>query len=170
MKKQFLYFISHLILIIFSLVIIMPLLWVLRNSFTDKFDLVVVDEAQDIMNVDDIDCLDGLIKGGLEKGRWRFFLDENAQAGIIGKFDEYAFDIMKDYSSTIQKLRQNCRNTSQIVLETEDTTGAYIGKTRIEGKGPKVQYRKIKEEYIMEKVKQIFLQAQHILGIILHYL
>ncbi len=116
------------------------------NSFTDKFDLVVVDEAQDIMNVDDIDCLDGLIKGGLEKGRWRFFLDENAQAGIIGKFDEYAFDIMKDYSSTIQKLRQNCRNTSQIVLETEDTTGAYIGKTRIEGKGPKVQYRKIKND------------------------
>jgi hypothetical protein len=125
---------------------VLPLNEIRTNSYAQKFDLVVVDEAQDIMNVDDIDCLDGLIKGGLEKGRWRFFLDENAQAGIIGKFDKCVFQIIKDYSSTIQKLSQNCRNTSQIVLETEDTTEAYIGKTRIEDNGPKVQYKKIKND------------------------
>ena len=38
MKKRFLYFISHLILIIFSLIIILPLLWILRNSFTNKLN------------------------------------------------------------------------------------------------------------------------------------
>ena len=38
MKKHFLNLISHLILIIFSLIIILPLLWILRNSFTNKLN------------------------------------------------------------------------------------------------------------------------------------
>lgn len=36
MKKNFLYFLSHLILIVFSLIILLPLLWIIRNSFTNK--------------------------------------------------------------------------------------------------------------------------------------
>ena len=35
-KNKFLIFFSHLILIFFSLLILLPLLWILRNSFTDK--------------------------------------------------------------------------------------------------------------------------------------
>ena len=38
MKKNVLYFFSHLILLVFSLIIILPLLWILRNSFTDKLN------------------------------------------------------------------------------------------------------------------------------------
>ena len=36
MKNSILKILSHFILIIFSLIIILPLLWILRNSFTDK--------------------------------------------------------------------------------------------------------------------------------------
>ena len=38
MKKSILKILSHLILIIFSLIIILPLLWILRNSFTNKLN------------------------------------------------------------------------------------------------------------------------------------
>ena len=127
-----------------------------KNNFLQKFDLVVVDEAQDIMNFEDIERLEGLIDGGLEKGRWRFFMDENAQAGIIGKFEQDAYDLVKSYSFSC-KLFHNCRNTAQIVFQTERTTGAHIGKTKIKGKGPKVEYKKIKnnEEEATEITKHI---------------
>ena len=36
MKKKFFNFLAHLVLIIFSLIILLPLLWIFRNSFTDK--------------------------------------------------------------------------------------------------------------------------------------
>ena len=38
MKKNILYILSHIILIFFSLIIVLPLLWILRNSFTDKLN------------------------------------------------------------------------------------------------------------------------------------
>ena len=38
MKKKFLIFFNHFVLTIFSLLIILPLLWILRNSFTDKLN------------------------------------------------------------------------------------------------------------------------------------
>ena len=38
MKNYILKAISHLVLIIFSLIIILPLLWILRNSFTNKLN------------------------------------------------------------------------------------------------------------------------------------
>ena len=37
-KNKFLIFFSHLILIFFSLLILLPLLWILRNSFTNKLN------------------------------------------------------------------------------------------------------------------------------------
>lgn len=135
---------------------VLPFTECCKNDFIQKFDLVVVDEAQDIMNFDDIGCLEGLIKGGLEKGRWRFFMDENAQAGIIGKFEQDVYDLVKSYSFSY-KMVHNCRNTAQIVFQTEGTTGAHIGKTKIKGKGPKVEYKKIKnnEDEAVEITKHI---------------
>ena len=38
MRKNFLIFFNHFILIIFSMLILLPLLWILRNSFTDKLN------------------------------------------------------------------------------------------------------------------------------------
>jgi hypothetical protein len=135
---------------------VLPFTECCKNYFLQKFDLVVVDEAQDIMNFDDIGRLEDLINGGLEKGRWRFFMDENAQAGIIGKFEKDVYDLVKSYSFSY-KLFHNCRNTTQIVFQTERTTGAHIGETKIKGKGPKVEYKKIKnnEEEAAEITKYI---------------
>ena len=72
-------------------------------------------------------------------GRWRFFMDSNAQAGIIGIFDQDTFNIYKSYAYK-HKLIRNCRNTQQIIEEAESTTGAHIGETFNESKGPQVIY------------------------------
>ncbi|NQW28223.1 MAG: NERD domain-containing protein [Flammeovirgaceae bacterium] len=113
------------------------------NFFSEnKFDVLIVDEGQDLMHIENLDTFDKVIKGGLENGRWRFFMDSNAQSGIIGSFDQVAFDILKNCNASIFKLKNNCRNTKQIVEEAQSTTGAHIGETVIKSDGPRVYYCK----------------------------
>ena len=38
-------------------------------------DVLVVDEGQDLLNFEFFDALNRSVKGGLEKGRWRWFMD-----------------------------------------------------------------------------------------------
>ena len=43
---------------------------------SDRFDYLVVDEAEDLMHEDFLALLDLLLKGGLEGGRWLIALDQ----------------------------------------------------------------------------------------------
>jgi len=115
----------------------------LKNSIknTDiKFDVLIVDEGQDLLSLDKLDVFEGVIKSGLDKGRWRWFMDDNAQAGLLGLYEKDAKIFLEDTGAVPLALKHNCRNTKQIVTEAEHTTGAYVGKTEIRGNGPKVNY------------------------------
>ena len=46
-----------------------------KRAGIDKFDAVIVDEGQDILNMDSLAKVDECLKGGLEQGRWCFFHD-----------------------------------------------------------------------------------------------
>jgi superfamily I DNA/RNA helicase len=48
--------------------------------------------------------------------------------------------------AVILKLKRNCRNTEQIINETELATGADIGVTEIKGKGPPVIYCRVNDK------------------------
>ena len=50
-------------------------------------DVLVVDEAQDLLDVDSLLMLDQVIDGGLSGGRWRFFCDPNNEGNDGGSFD-----------------------------------------------------------------------------------
>ena len=91
------------------------------------YDVVIVDEGQDLVNLDDIARIDGSIKGGLDRGRWRVFLDSNRQSGLVGRFDPEAYDYLKTCGATMARLSHNCRNTHEIVLQTKLLTGADLG-------------------------------------------
>lgn len=111
----------------------------------NKFDVLILDEAQDLMMPNNFDIFNNVINKGIEMGRWRFFMDSNAQAGIIGNFDQDTLDIYKKCSYQ-HKLIRNCRNTQEIIGEAESTTGAHIGKTFNESSGPKVFYCDIENQ------------------------
>jgi len=114
------------------------------ETFADqKFDVLIVDEGQDLMVMENIDVFDRVLIKGIEHGRWRFFMDENYQAGVVGVFDEDALSFLKSSGAVYQRLKHNCRNTQQIVYETESTTGANIGETQIKGDGPPVHYYQV---------------------------
>ncbi|OBJ53412.1 nuclease-related domain-containing protein [Mycobacterium sp. 1423905.2] len=109
-------------------------------SGSPPFDVIVVDEAQDIMSVDDCLKLDQLVVGGLADGRWRIFCDPNNQANVDGSFDQSIFEELK--SQGVQyTLPYNCRNTSAVVQQTQLLTGADLGVAKA-GHGPAVEYVK----------------------------
>lgn len=103
-------------------------------------DVLVVDEAQDLMNVTDMVTLDSLVEGGLSQGRWRFFCDPNNQAHVDGAFEEGVLAELQATASAYA-LPFNCRNTAPVVTQTQLVTGADVGVARV-GHGPQVEYRK----------------------------
>lgn len=90
------------------------------------YDSVFVDEAQDLMNAQGMDRIDGVIRGGRSDGRWRMFLDPNNQAHVHGDFDEDVLALVADDATTVD-LDLNVRNTKAIVHVVQEYLGADIG-------------------------------------------
>ena len=58
-----------------------------------QYDLLVMDEGQDIIKPIYLYCLDALLKGGFEKGKWVIFYDE--KQNISGRLSNaFAISVM----------------------------------------------------------------------------
>jgi hypothetical protein len=108
------------------------------SAEADCYDCVVVDEAQDVLNFDDLAILDRILTGGLEDGRWFILLDSNNQRGLVGTFDQEAMDYIRSFRPADLILNDNCRNTREIVSRTQAMTGADVGISTA-GTGPDVE-------------------------------
>lgn len=102
-------------------------------------DYLVVDEAQDLMTMEYLDVLDGLLADGLEAGRWTFFYDPNQQSHLYDCFDPAAEELLRSFGAARATLSRNCRNTREIAFQTRAHTGADIG-VAIAGSGPEVRF------------------------------
>lgn len=103
----------------------------------DQFDVVVVDEAQDLLSTRYLDVLDALLDGGFTGGRWRLFYDprqdlfEGSESGVLRKIRATG----ASFSLTV-----NCRNTRPIGVETGVLCGIPPAET-LAADGPEVQRR-----------------------------
>jgi len=85
-----------------------------------KFDVLIVDEGQDFRDDGDkLALLDSLLKGGLAKGRWRWFEDLNQI--LTPPTTEKPSAALTEMTSTLDDsgeyaLRGNWRNTAQIAV------------------------------------------------------
>lgn len=77
-----------------------------------KYDLLVMDEGQDVVSPAYLKALSPLLKGGLEQGRWVLFYDENQN--IYNSEYRKGMELLSSCSVTKFKLSTNCRNTIQI--------------------------------------------------------
>ncbi|QTE80910.1 nuclease-related domain-containing DEAD/DEAH box helicase [Shewanella algae] len=109
------------------------------------FDVLVVDEGQDFLDMDSILFLDGLFDGGLEKGRWLFFMDSNNQGSMYEGVDPDAKAYLQS-AGIPWPLYDNCRNTRQIATATMLLTGGDIGRAKVKGDGLKVEYIYCRDE------------------------
>ncbi|MBP5201515.1 hypothetical protein J6253_02125, partial [bacterium] len=77
-----------------------------------RYDLLVMDEGQDVVSPAYLKALSTLLKGGLEQGRWILFYDENQN--IYNSEYREGMELLSKCSVTKFKLSTNCRNTIQI--------------------------------------------------------
>ncbi|MBN6767059.1 MULTISPECIES: nuclease-related domain-containing DEAD/DEAH box helicase [Micrococcus] len=93
----------------------------------EMYDVILVDEAQDLMNAQDMDILTGALRGGLDDGRWRLFLDPNNQAHVDGLYDEETFEVLRAQASAQLPLDKNVRNTRPVVNTLKAILQADVG-------------------------------------------
>lgn len=90
-----------------------------------QFDVLVMDEAQDLVDNAVIQTLDELLVGGIESGRWAFFGDFERQAIFGQTTAQHMEQLLRRMSPSlaIGRLKQNCRNTRYIAEETAMLSG-----------------------------------------------
>lgn len=105
----------------------------------ERIDTLVVDEAQDLINTESLARFENLLEGGLNDGRWMFFLDSNSQRGLVGTFDPEAMEYLRLARPAELELADNCRNTATVVQSVQLATGADVGVSTA-GTGPAVSW------------------------------
>lgn len=113
-----------------------------RRAGLEKFDALVVDEGQDVLNMDSLAKLDGALRGGLEAGRWCFFHDVNNQSGLCGHYVPDAYQYLASLALAKVPLRTNCRNTMQVLEKIKQTLDADLGVSGV-GNGPVVRQTQV---------------------------
>lgn len=110
---------------------------------SNRFDKIIIDEAQDLICDSYLNVLDGCLRKGLDRGRWTMFGDFSMQAiytdEVIGA---QLIERLDDVATFIRfKLTVNCRNTMPICKEIQTVTGFKPTNelwTKVDG--PPVQY------------------------------
>lgn len=110
-----------------------------RLSGREIFDLVLVDEGQDLLSLDSLSIVSEILAGGMEEGRWRWFMDVNKQSHLRGSFDLEALELLRAGYGSIKpfeaNLSTNVRNTKEIISRVERWTDAHLGETKYTGHG-----------------------------------
>lgn len=101
-----------------------------------SFDMLVVDEAQDLLEEEYLDVFDLLLKGGLAGGRWVLFGDFERQAIYLSEGGEgalKAIEALSERSPNHAKysLRINCRNAEPIAETLAITSALAPGYKRV---------------------------------------
>jgi hypothetical protein len=88
----------------------------------EGWDVLVIDEAQDLLTPEHLDTFDLMLRDGLNKGRWHLFLDPLQNI--------YGTDIQTQVESRLatgapafDDLSENCRNTLQVAVQASIISG-----------------------------------------------
>jgi hypothetical protein len=116
----------------------------------ERYDVLIIDEAQDLITPIYLNVFDALVTGGLSRGRWRMFGDFSMQAIYSkSKTADTMAELLDSRTSYIKfKLTINCRNTKSICEEICTVTGYQPPSavwTRVEG--PPVNYVTYSDEH-----------------------
>lgn len=96
---------------------------------SQEYDVLVVDEGQDLLTTENLLNLDLLLKNGLEKGKWAIFYD--GYQNIYNPEFEDGLVQLKSYHHTMFSLLENCRNTLSISQYAEKVSGISVGKHQL---------------------------------------
>ena len=95
------------------------------EALNAQFDVLVVDEVQDLLSGQALEIFGTLLKGGIAGGNWYLFGDFTRQCIFGGLSREIHLKTLKDACPyfTQTQLQTNCRNTRRIGEETALLSG-----------------------------------------------
>lgn len=97
-------------------------------------DVLIIDEAQDLLSDAVLDVLELITRGGLSAGRWALFGDFERQAIYAGLDGQAGLDRLRSRAGgnfTTSPLRINCRNSPRIAEAITLTSGLAPGYSRV---------------------------------------
>lgn len=97
-------------------------------------DVLIIDEAQDLLSDAMLDVLELITRGGLSAGRWAVFGDFERQAIYAGLDGQAGLDRLRSRAGgnfTTSPLRINCRNSPRIAEAVTLTSGLTPGYSRV---------------------------------------
>ncbi len=109
---------------------------ILDSSDPPECDVLILDEAQDLLRERYVDVFDLLVKGGLARGTWRAFLDPNQN--IFQGVSPAGMQRLQDAHPAFYRLTENCRNTVPIAKSVAMLSGIKADKT-LAVSGPDVE-------------------------------
>ena len=124
------------------------------NGLRRPAKVLIIDEAQDVLDSDGLATVDRAVEGGLKGGWWRIFLDPNTQASFSKRYDAGLLAQLLQ-NGVPASLKKNCRNTSDVVMNIQLMTGADLGVATL-GPGPGVDtdvYRSVAEAAALAEEK-----------------
>lgn len=109
-----------------------------RRAHIHSYDVLIVDEGQDVLDMQFIQQVEPYLTGGFAEGRWVFFHDINNQSGFFGAVDPQVFAQLEHLTPVRIPLRRNCRNTANILDAIREYTNADMAIEAV-GAGPVVK-------------------------------
>lgn len=92
-------------------------------SELSTYDVIVVDEAQDVLNGAIMNSLELVLSRGFRNGRWFICLDSGAQSELYGRMEEEVLGTLRASSPSEFILRDNYRNPRAVVVELCEVAG-----------------------------------------------
>jgi DNA polymerase III delta prime subunit len=115
----------------------------LESDSPFSVDVLIADEAQDLLRAEYLDFLDLALGGGLAAGRWMMFGDFERQALFESGVSLDDFRASRG-GAPVYSLRDNCRNTPQIASYVSLLGGLKPGYDSVlrpdEGPAPRMRY------------------------------
>jgi superfamily I DNA and RNA helicase len=105
-------------------------------GYPDKYDYLVMDEGQDLLQTEYLMCLEPLLKNGFDTGQWLVVYDPNQNLYNI-QFQD-GLDYLLNCRPARFSLTSNCRNTKQIIEFTARAT-KIDSKQELQADGPGVK-------------------------------
>jgi len=91
------------------------------QNLHQQHDVLIIDEGQDLLNPLVLQCLDKLLSGGLNSGRWLVAMDP--EQNLYRTDLEAGLACLKQASPATLTLEDNYRNTKEIIQYTIENTG-----------------------------------------------
>lgn len=106
----------------------LPLEYIIQRDVveeSEKYDLIILDEAQDLITPYYLEVFDFILKGGIKSGNWTFFGDFCNQAIYLNDPQAGMKSLQQETNFTsFPPLKINCRNTQKITFLNTILTGA----------------------------------------------